>query len=425
MPKLGLTMQEGTVVEWRCREGDAVRRGQVVLLIESEKVEFEVESPTDGVVRALVVEPGRAVPCGAVIALLTEREDEPFDRESALAELRAGSASAAPAATPEADALIAAPRASPSRSGRARTTPRARRLARAEGIDLEAVEGSGPGGRIGEEDVRRAVEALGPRVSLDGVRIGYADEGQGEPLVLLAGFGLDRPSWNVQTRELSSHRRVLVPDPRGTGASSDADESAASIAEFAGDVLGLLAALDVECADLVGSSLGAAVALEAALAAPTRIRRLVLLNPVFEADARLRAVLEGFCRVAEGADPEARLRVMAPWFFAPAFLDDSERLERTVRGLAGAVARVSPRTLRRQAEALYAWLATSGAALERLTPPLLVVAGEQDVLTPPRHAERLVRACPRARLEVLSGVGHAPMVEAPDRLHALLDQFLS
>ncbi|UCF09764.1 MAG: lipoyl domain-containing protein, partial [Candidatus Bipolaricaulota bacterium] len=86
MPKLGLTMQEGTVVEWRCAEGDSVRKGQVLLLIESEKVEFEVEAPVDGVIRALVTPEGETVPCRQVIAVLSETADESFDLARVLAE---------------------------------------------------------------------------------------------------------------------------------------------------------------------------------------------------------------------------------------------------------------------------------------------------------------------------------------------------
>jgi pyruvate dehydrogenase E2 component (dihydrolipoamide acetyltransferase) len=423
MPKLGLTMQEGTVLEWRSREGESVRRGEIVLVIESEKVEFEVEASDDGVLRKHVVAPGETVPCGQVLAVLTETSDEPLDVDAFLAELEVQQAAArksARAAREEGREREKVP------SGdRVRASPRAKRLARLEGIDLAGLEGTGAGGRIGEEDVRRAVGELGPRIVLGEARIGYAEQGEGNPPVaLLIGFGLDRSGWNLQLRDLALDRRAIAPDPRGTGASTDPGDEPLSVERLARDVIELFDALAIERAQLVGSSLGSAVALEAAIAAPERVERLVLISPAVEPDPRLLAALDSFAHVAEAADATTRLRAMAPWLFGRAFLADAEGTERAIRTMVGVAARIPARTLRRQLTALAGWLGTRGGEIAKLEPPALVIVGSEDLLTPPASAEALCAAIPGARLEVIDGAAHAPMVEAPDRLHALLRDFL-
>jgi pimeloyl-ACP methyl ester carboxylesterase len=429
MPKLGLTMEHGTVLEWRRREGERIGAGEVILVIESEKVEFEVEAPAEGVVRSIAVPEGETVPCGAVLAVLTETAEELFDLARFLAEAhgqvpeRAARAEGASGGR----AVRAAPgterEARPAAAHRA--SPRARKLAEREGLTLAGVDGTGPGGRITEEDVRRAIESLGPRVALGSARLAYADSpGPEPPVALLAGFGFDRTAFHRTVADLSGFRRLLALDLRGTGASSDPSEEALSVERLAEDVFALLDSLSVKRADLVGASLGAAVAVEAARRAPDRVRRLVLLSPAARPDARLAAALDSFCRAAEAGGGDLRLRTMAPWLFGRAFLSDRANIERVLGAAAGAAARIPARALRRHAEALARWLEGAAEVYAAVRAPALIVVGADDLLTPPSHAEEAAAALTGARLERLEGVGHAPMVEAPERLQALIRRFL-
>src|SRR6478672_6453726 len=81
MPRLGLTMVEGTVVEWKAQPGDAVEKGQIILVIESEKVEVEVEAFSGGTLAAIYVEPGATVPIGSLLGAVTD-PNESFDRDA-------------------------------------------------------------------------------------------------------------------------------------------------------------------------------------------------------------------------------------------------------------------------------------------------------------------------------------------------------
>ncbi len=174
MPKLGMTMKEGTVIEWRAKVGQALSKGEVVLIIESEKAEAEIEAPADGVLRHVYVEPETTVPSGTLLAAMTDRADEAFDAEAFESQYNA-SDDRAPARASQADdatrdgagggaeratsaRATAAPGVGSRRLGAradARAggpaSPAARRRAREMNVDLATVAGSGPGGRVTRE----------------------------------------------------------------------------------------------------------------------------------------------------------------------------------------------------------------------------------------------------------------------------------
>ena len=148
MPQMGYDMREGTVVRWHKREGEAVNRGEVIADIETDKATVEFEAYTAGVLGRIVAAEGIAVPVGNLIAIITAPGEAVPD---------AGGADDAPAAAAApAPTTASAPPAAPAGSGddgRVRASPIARRLARERGIDLALIAGSGPNGRIVEQDV--------------------------------------------------------------------------------------------------------------------------------------------------------------------------------------------------------------------------------------------------------------------------------
>jgi pyruvate dehydrogenase E2 component (dihydrolipoamide acetyltransferase) len=152
MPKLGLTMTEGLIVEWRKKEGDPVTKGDILFVLETEKVTYEVEAPEDGTIGKILVKEQETVPVGALVAyLLKPGESAVAITAAPAAAPRAEAASPAPASASAAAAAPAAPA-----GGRVKATPLAKKLAKDYGIDLAAVGGTGPGGRILREDVEKA-----------------------------------------------------------------------------------------------------------------------------------------------------------------------------------------------------------------------------------------------------------------------------
>jgi pyruvate dehydrogenase E2 component (dihydrolipoamide acetyltransferase) len=153
MPKLGLTMTEGLIVEWRKKEGDPVKKGDILFVLETEKVTYEVEAPEDGSLGKILVKEQETVPVGAIVAyVLKPGESAAAITATPAAAPKAEAASPAPAAAaPAAAPTLAAPA-----GGRVKATPLARKVAREYGIDLAAVAGTGPGGRVLREDVEKA-----------------------------------------------------------------------------------------------------------------------------------------------------------------------------------------------------------------------------------------------------------------------------
>lgn len=146
IPKLGMTMTEGTVAEWRVADGARVTAGEIVYRLETEKIEFEVEAEASGILRQLVPEGTTLAPGVTVAFILAEGEALPAGLPEAPA---ASPTSAQPGAPPP-------PPGAPAEGGRTLASPAARRLAAERGLDISTIAGTGPGGRVTEADVLAA-----------------------------------------------------------------------------------------------------------------------------------------------------------------------------------------------------------------------------------------------------------------------------
>jgi pyruvate dehydrogenase E2 component (dihydrolipoamide acetyltransferase) len=153
MPRLSDTMEEGVLSQWVKHEGDQVRKGDVLAVIETDKAAMEMEAYDEGVLTRILVQEGASVPIGTPIAVIGEAAAAAPAPPPAPAPGQAGRAVAAP---PE-----PAPPAGPSLAGRLPASPLARKLARERGIDLSAISGSGPGGRIVRADIDTAAHERG------------------------------------------------------------------------------------------------------------------------------------------------------------------------------------------------------------------------------------------------------------------------
>jgi pyruvate dehydrogenase E2 component (dihydrolipoamide acetyltransferase) len=155
IPKLGMTMTEGTVAEWRVADGGEVKAGEIIYKLETEKIEFEVEAEVSGTVRQLVPE-GTALEPGAVVAyILGPGEAMP----AGFVAVGTGPATSSADGSPSAAVRVAL------EGERVAASPAARRLAKDAGLNVDAIEGSGPGGRVTEADVL-AAKATPPAPSL-------------------------------------------------------------------------------------------------------------------------------------------------------------------------------------------------------------------------------------------------------------------
>ena len=184
MPKLGLTMTEGMIVDWNFKEGDAVNQGDILFVLETEKVTYEVEAPASGILAKILTQGGDTVPVGTVIGYLAEEGEE-------IPDLPQGQPPAVEEAADTTGQVVAddssgggdAGSAVPPKGGRIKSSPLAKKIAKDRGIDLANVTGTGPGGRILKADVE-AFKQKAPA----GKPAAVADAAAGDKLVPFTGM---------------------------------------------------------------------------------------------------------------------------------------------------------------------------------------------------------------------------------------------
>lgn len=162
MLALSPTMDEGTLVEWLKKEGDTVSEGELIAEIETDKATMEMESFHDGVLLKLLAAKGDALPVGAPLAVIGQKNE---DISELLASLKSGGTAAKTAVEPTTTSAPAAavaastpaPAAASPEDGRMKVSPVARKMAVEAGLNLSSVSGSGPGGRIVMRDIEEAI----------------------------------------------------------------------------------------------------------------------------------------------------------------------------------------------------------------------------------------------------------------------------
>jgi pyruvate dehydrogenase E2 component (dihydrolipoamide acetyltransferase) len=158
LPKLGLTMDEGRLVAWHKKEGDRVEKGEILFEVETDKANLEIEASASGIVRRILLPADASAPVATVIALIADTADEPLGD---IAAAPAGMPAASPLARNDSPAPAGASLSSSDGSAeRVRSSPAARKRAQELGVDINAVRGTGPGGRVGLEDVEAAASSL-------------------------------------------------------------------------------------------------------------------------------------------------------------------------------------------------------------------------------------------------------------------------
>ena len=249
-----------------------------------------------------------------------------------------------------------------------------------------------------------------PMVRVADLDVHYLEVGDpaGVPIVFVHGNWATASWWEPLLARLPAGHRGVAYDVRGRGATTGPDSSYA-IAALAADLLALASTLRADRFHLVGHSLGSAIAMQAALDAPERVRSLAAIAPAW-VDGMPAAYDVPAGQIAMKNDEALFAAALKP--LAPAAADDdywvrlvheghAQRLDAALRNL----------------EALLAW--RPGDRLAAITAPTLVIAGALDPLTGGENADRAAAAL-GAKLVTLDGVGHSPNIEAPQRVAALL-----
>lgn len=274
-----------------------------------------------------------------------------------------------------------------------------------------------------------------PIAQSNGIELYFEEHGQGEPLLLIMGLGADSLAWLFQRDAFAERYRTILFDNRGVGRSSK-PAGPYTIAQMADDAAGLLDALAIERAHVLGISMGGMIAQELALRHAERVRTLVLGCTYARPDNGVTTTFEeslaffGGARGSNGEivvdpaklDPMAFIQRLLPLTFTPQFM--MTELPKLMQVFAGALQHGF------DMQAIMAQVAATQAhdTLERLgaiTAPTLVVTGDGDLLIPPANSDVIAARIPGARLEKIPGGSHAFNFETPELFNRTVLDFLA
>jgi pyruvate dehydrogenase E2 component (dihydrolipoamide acetyltransferase) len=365
MPKWGLSMQLGKITGWIVAEGDEVGVGDELADIETDKIAGTLEAADAGTVRRLVAQVGEDVPVSGTIALIAPADVSDSDLDTAVSQARA------------------------------------------------VIDAGVPDEAAGAPEVQTA--------EVGGRKIRYAGAGQdGDVVLLVHGYGGDRNSWLFLHEPLAARYRVYALDLPGHGTSSK-DVGDGSVGLLAGAVLGVLDAIGVERAHLVGHSLGGAVVAAAAADHPERVHSLTLIAPAGFGSEINAGYLRGF------ADAQTR-RELKP-LIGQLFADESLVTRQVVDDL------LAYKRLDGVDVALHTLLATllaeggdtqgldTAAVIAALggAVPVTVIWGRADRIIPAAQAGSVPGADPR----LVDGAGHMAHMERPAEVQAAIEEAIA
>jgi pimeloyl-ACP methyl ester carboxylesterase len=261
-----------------------------------------------------------------------------------------------------------------------------------------------------------------PKIDVRGLEMYYEIEGSGPPVVLLAGLSQDHLGWAVQQPALvAAGYRTLSVDNRDAGQTAQS-RSSYTIRQFADDTVGLMDALGLSSAHIVGASMGGMIAQEIALNHPGRASSLTLVCTAASIDAELSGVLRAWKAARPHCAEDDFVLSLSPWLFSYRFLQQPEAVGGFMQLVRGNPFPQTVAGFQRQCDAVLSHHTED--RLGRIEVPTHVIVGTEDTLTPPRLSRVLAEHIPGARLTELPQVAHVMFLESPDTFNPPLLQFL-
>jgi 3-oxoadipate enol-lactonase len=262
-----------------------------------------------------------------------------------------------------------------------------------------------------------------PTVKVNDINMYYETHAEGDPLLLIMGFGTDLTGWMFQTPEFSKEYRVIAFDNRGAGR-TDAPDKPYSIRMMADDAIGLVDALRVDRAHVLGLSMGGFIAQELAINHPKRVKSLVLATTEAAFDYAFATQVTGswVAAKAEGVSPKTYFSLVLPFLFTDGFFENSELVEMALGTMAANPNLAPAHGLSRQFAACMEHNARD--RLKQITASTLVLVGREDILLPVKLSEELAALIPKSRLVVLEGGGHGFNAEIADKFNQEVMAFL-
>jgi pimeloyl-ACP methyl ester carboxylesterase len=259
-------------------------------------------------------------------------------------------------------------------------------------------------------------------VAVNGADLEWRERGRGDAILFIHGFPFNSAMWGAQLATLPPGWRGIAPDLRGFGASERGHRDVLDMPRFADDVITFLDQLGIERTVVCGLSMGGYVAFEMWRHHPDRIRGLVLCDTRAGTDSP--EAQRGRRQLAEKVLADGQQVVidgMLPKLLAPMTL---RRRKDIVSFVAAMMAETSRDTIARALIGM-AIRPDSEPVLRTIDVPVLIMVGEEDVITNRGHAEMMARGIRGARLESIPAAGHLPNLEQPEDFNHALNQFLA
>ena len=258
-----------------------------------------------------------------------------------------------------------------------------------------------------------------PRTRVNDIEIHYEIVGQGDPVLLLVGLPGVGAGWGPQIPLFGSGFLTIIPDQRGAGASTRADDGY-TIDQHAADMAGLLRALDVGPAHLVGSSTGGAIAQVMAADHADVVRSVTLMGSWATPDDFFRHQFRTRKRILQETDLRTYVDASALFLFSPEYVRDHYDEVRRYCDI-GASKASDPEIMARRIDMILA--SDQRPKLAAIDRPTLVLSGNHDACTPPYFSEELAKLIPGAELDLLEG-GHLVYWENPAAFCARVTDFV-
>lgn len=258
------------------------------------------------------------------------------------------------------------------------------------------------------------------QVEANGIRLYYEIYDIGPPLILIEGLGVATYLWENQIPDFARHFTTVVYDNRGVG-QSDKPEGPYSIAMMADDLAGLMQALNIPRAHILGVSMGGFIAQEFALRYPERVDRLVLVSTSAGGADHVPMSEETLQRLmAANGDPRELIRSKLALAYSEAFMQ-SDPVERLI----------DQRLANPQPPHAFMAQVAAGSSFDRsqevrrIQARCLIAAATEDLLVPVANAHNLAKKLPNSEIKIYEGLGHQFFVEIPERFNQDVINFLT
>ena len=252
----------------------------------------------------------------------------------------------------------------------------------------------------------------------------YEIHGDGYPFLLIRGLSSDVYRWPSDfVKEISHFYRVILFDNRGAGR-TDKPDIEYSIKMMAADTNGLMKLLGIERANILGFSMGGAIAQEIAINYPESVEKLILCGASCGRTKSISAseeVISVLTSNREGLTSEEALRETLPILFPENFIKNNEdRIKEFVKRATQAP--IPPHSYRRQLAAAFAF--DSYDRLKNINTPTLAISGKEDILVPPQNSEILVENIKGAKIRLIENIGHDMFSQEPLLVAKIILEFL-